>query len=294
MASTYDAAALFTVKDIVAVVTGAGSGLGAVAAHALAANGAKAVYILGRREASLYDTKTKSPNGEVIHPIVCDVTSKEALQAAAEHIRQEIGYINVLFANSGVIKAATEKLDLNNDDVKTIQQKLWKPDMADFTETMNVNVTGAFYTTIAFLDLLDEGNKRAVVSQKSHVVLTSSIAAYSRLPVAGSAYGVSKAAVTQLMKQLSSLLSNHKIRVNAIAPGFYPSEMTQDMPFMKADKDPRLEGSVHKDLVPLERVGSEEDFAGVVLFLASRAGGYIDGVVLITDGGRIGMIPNSY
>lgn len=294
MASSYDAQALFDVKNIVAVITGGGSGLGKVVAHALAANGAKAVYILGRRQESLTATKDSSPNPQVIHTIVCDVTSKGSLQDAAKSIRDEIGYIDVLFANSGVITASVSIQDADSLSAKSLQERLWAPDMDEFTKTFHVNVTGAFYTAVAFLGLLDEGNKRAVVPQKSQVIITSSIAAFARKPAAGFAYGTSKAAVTHLAKQLATLLGPLKIRVNTIAPGFYPSEMTDNMPFMKASADPRKEGGLPKDFVPLERSGSEEDIAGAALFLVSRAGGYIGGNVLVTDGSRLGIMPATY
>lgn len=70
--------------------------------------------------------------------------------------------------------------------------------------------------------------------------------------------------------------------------------MTQDMSYMKTEKDPREEGALHSSVVPLERVGSEEDFAGVALFLASKAGGYVDGAIILADGGRISLLPSSY
>ena len=294
MASSYDAQALFSVKDIVAVITGGGSGLGKVIAHALAANGAKAVYILGRRHESLTATKDSSPNSQAIHTIVCDVTSKDSLQKAADKVRHDVGYIDVLFANSGVMTAMVPIHDAGELTAKKLQDRLWGPDTDDFNASFHVNVTGVYFSAVAFLDLLDEGNKRAVVPQKSQVIITSSVAAYARSPAAGFAYGTSKAAVSHLAKQLSTLLASFKIRVNTIAPGFYPSEMTDVMPFMKATPDPREEGGLPKEMVPLERSGTEEDIAGAVLFLVSKAGGYIGGNVLVTDGGRVGIIPATY
>lgn len=291
--SSYDAASLFGVKDLVAVITGGGSGLGAITAHALAVNGAKAVYILGRRKEALISTREKSTRPHVVHPVVCDVTSKEGLTAAVDRIRSEIGYIDILFANSGINIAGTGSID-PNDDVKTIQDRMWEPTMEDFTSNLHVNVTGAYYTAVAFLDLLDQGNKRAVVPEKSQIVLTSSGASFSRMPYSGFAYSASKAAVTHMTKQLSTTLAPHKIRVNAIAPGFFASEMTQDQPFMKTAGDPREEGALDSKMVPLRRIGTEEDYAGVILFLASKAGAYMDGTIVLVDGGRIAQIPNSY
>lgn len=291
----YSSSSLFDISNLVAVITGGGSGLGLIVAHALAANNAKAVYILGRREDSLKACVTNAAsNGDRIHPIVCDVTSKDSLNAAAARVRAEVGYIDVLFANSGVIHANTSVLGPGkNPSIKELQSGLFEPSMEDFTKTLHVNVTGTFYTVLAFLDLLDEGNKRAVVPQKSNVLITTSVAGYSRSPAAGFSYGASKAAAAHMAKQLATMLAPHKIRVNTIAPGFYPSEMTNKMPWMQG-VNPRDEGSVDVAIVPLERTGSEEDMAGAALFLMSKAGGYIDGNVLLTDGGRLSTMPATY
>lgn len=295
MASSYSAQSLFEVKGLIAVVTGGGSGLGKVIAHALAANGAKAVYILGRREEALGRTRDSSPNPDITHPVVCDVTSKDSLATAADRVRKDVGYCDVVFANSGVATAGLGDAikNVGNSSVKSLQEKLWAPSMDEFNKTFHVNVTGAFYTAVAFLDLLDEANKRAVVSQKAQVVITASIAGFSRMPAAGFAYGPSKAAVMHLTKQLATVLSPLKIRINCIAPGIYPSDMTEST-FFKDSANPRQEGGLPKEMVPLERCGAEEEMAGAALFLASKAGGYVDGNVLVTDGGRVGIMPGSY
>ena len=99
--------------------------------------------------------------------------------------------------------------------------------MEDFTQIQHVNLTGAFYTVLAFLSLLGEGNKlrqavKSVVGplqQKSQVIVMSSVAAYSRMSAVGFHYPTSKAAVTHMIKMLSTRLSEFGIRVNGIAPG---------------------------------------------------------------------------
>lgn len=296
MATRYDSQTLFRVDNLVAVITGGGSGLGRITAHALVANGAKRVYILGRRAASLETTKATSSHPENMTPIVCDVTSKEALRAAADKVRQDYGYCDVVFANSGVSTAdASPYLNPRDKlDIKDLQEGLWQHATEHFTQSFHVNVTGVFYTTVAFLDLLDEGNRRGGVPQKSQVVVVTSLGGFARRPAASFAYGASKAGAGHMAKQLATLLAPYKIRVNTIAPGFYPSEMTENASFMRDAEDPRREGSLAGSLVPLERVGSEEDMAGAVLFLVSRAGGYVDGNVLLTDGGRAGIMPCTY
>lgn len=292
---SYSVESLFRVDGLVAVITGGGSGLGRIAAHALAANGAKAVYVLGRREDALAATRDTCPNPDVIKPIVCDVTSKDALKAAADRVRGELGYCDVVFANSGVITADNSSIigNINNLSLKEIQESLWKYDMEEFTQSFHVNVTAVFYTVLAFLDLLDEGNKRAIIPQKSQVITTTSVASFARLPKAGFAHGSSKAALAQLGKQLATMLAPHKIRVNSIAPGLYPSEMTE-RDIKASTREVREEGSFPGSFIPLARMGTEEEFGGAVLFLTSKAGGYVDGGVLLTDGGRLSITTSTY
>ncbi|UKZ74356.1 hypothetical protein TrVFT333_002022 [Trichoderma virens FT-333] len=291
----YSVESLFRVDGLVAVITGGGSGLGRITAHALAANGAKAVYVLGRREEALAATRDTCPKPEAIRPVVCDVTSKDSLKAAADRVRGELGYCDVVFANSGVITADNSDIIKNasNLDIKAIQEGLWEHSMEEFTQSFHVNVTAVLYTVLAFLDLLDEGNKKAVVAQKSQVIVTTSVATYARLPKAGFAYGSSKAAAGQLAKQLATLLAPHKIRVNSIAPGLYPSEMTE-RDIKASEKEVREEGSLPGSFVPLARMGTEEEFGGAMLFLTSKAGGYVDGSVLLADGGRLSITTSTY
>lgn len=105
-------------------------------------------------------------------------------------------------------------------------------------------------------------------------------------------YGQSKAAATHMGKQLSTNLAPYKIRVNVICPGMFPTEMTESI--LPQGKDPCVEGNVPTSLSPLGRYGSEEDMAGLILYLVSRAGTYVDGCVQVADGGRLAQIPSTY
>ena len=87
------------------------------------------------------------------------------------------------------------------------------------------------------------------------------------------------------------MFAPYHIRANVIAPGLYPSEMTEER---FKDEDGGKEGSVPADFIPATRAGREEDMAGTVLFLCSKAGAYLDGNVLVTDGGRLGVTPSTY
>ncbi|KAI9764253.1 MAG: hypothetical protein M1835_007608 [Candelina submexicana] len=128
------------------------------------------------------------------------------------------------------------------------------------------------------------GNKKGNVEQQSQVIATSSIGAYNRVPAAGFAYGGSKAAVIHMMKQLATKFAGFGIRANVLAPGLYPSEMTTSL----------IRPTVSKETIPAERLGTEEDMAGTILYLTSKAGAYCNGNVLITDGGRLCITPASY
>lgn len=188
--------ALFNVNGLIAVVTGGGSGLGLYAARALDANGAKAVYIVGRRESTLQAAASTAVNGTLI-PLVGDVTDKSSLQALADRVRRDHGQINLLFANAGVMgpKAADSVPTLaagGKPGVKELQKGLWEPEMEAFSQAAHVNCTGVFYTAVAFLDLLEEGNWRRNVPQDSQVLVTSSIAGFSRHLANSFAYSTSK------------------------------------------------------------------------------------------------------
>ena len=239
MSQATDRESLFSVEDTVAVITGGGSGLGAQMALALdvstvqfergkcanrvKANGARAVYILGRRADSLQKTVDAAVNHKIV-PIVADVTSQESLAAAAAEVRAAEGVVDVLIANSGIFGPTHYGLFpvSETSSISDIQSNLWNIPMGAWTQTMHVNVTGTFYTIVAFLDLLDAANHRSATSfprPKSQVIVISSISGFIRLPGGSFSYGPSKAAATHMGKQLATSFAPYKIRFNTIAPG---------------------------------------------------------------------------
>lgn len=100
-----------------------------------------------------------------------------------------------------------------------IQRDLWSLDPALFSKTFSNNVGAVYFSMAAFLPLLKAGNEKGNISQSSQVIITGSIGAFGRVPLAHIAYSASKAAVTHMAKQLSTGLTRHKIRFNVIAPG---------------------------------------------------------------------------
>ncbi|KAF4628183.1 hypothetical protein G7Y89_g9968 [Cudoniella acicularis] len=277
-----DRETLFDCTGLVVVITGGGTGLGLCMARSLAINGAT-VYILGRRLSKLEEAvgscSSIQPPGEVI-PLECDVTSKPSLEAAASKIGEKTGFVNLVIANAGVPGPSNRALLPRPADdprgplaIQEVQQHLWETSIDDFTEVFKINVTGALYTAVAFLDLLDKGNVRRNVKQSSQVIITSSIGGFHRSWTQASlAYTTSKAAVNHLVKSLASFLVQWKIRVNGLAPGLFTSEMMQAV-FGK-DRDLTAEGALPVEMQPLRRAGRDEEMAGTILYLASQAGAY--------------------
>lgn len=193
-------------------------------ARALALNGAHKVYIIGRRKEVLEAAAKESSHGNII-PLVGDVTSKDTLQSIVARIESELGYINVLIANSGIGGPQTSSITPSSS-LEEYQSILWNTSSDEYTRTFAVNTTAAYYCIVAFLALLDAGNKRGNVEQKSQVIATSSIGGFNRAVPGGYSYGQSKAATTLMMKQFSTSLVPYHIRANTIAPGcmLFPSD----------------------------------------------------------------------
>ena len=215
--ASLEAGNLFNAKGLVAVITGGGSGIGLMMTEALALNGAHKVYIIGRRKEVLDEATKKSPHDNII-PLVGDVTSKESLQSIVSHIEKDVGYINVLIANSG-IQGPPENPISAKLPLSEYQSILWNQSFDEYSKVFAVNTSAVFFSIIAFLKLLDAGNTKNNVEQQSQVIATSSIGGFNRNVPGGYAYGQSKAAVTHLMKQMATQLVPYGIRSNVIVPG---------------------------------------------------------------------------
>ncbi|KAJ8130243.1 hypothetical protein O1611_g3389 [Lasiodiplodia mahajangana] len=268
-ATALSAANLFNVNGLVAAVTGGGTGIGLMITKALVTNGAAKVYILGRRLNTLQEAASSIGSPNVV-PVVCDVTSVEALKAAVSQIEQDTGFVNLLVCNSGIGGPYG-----NRPTPETTLDEFVSANMAvpieEYTNTFAVNTSAVWYTSMSFLKLLSAGNARGNVEQKSQVVATSSIGGFNKINTGGFACVV---------------LPQWDIRANLICPGLYPSEMSA--PILARS------GPIVKSQVPLERVGDEQDMGGAILYLASRAGAYLNGTVIVTDGGRLTTFPSTF
>jgi NAD(P)-dependent dehydrogenase (short-subunit alcohol dehydrogenase family) len=256
--------------------------------RALAVNGASKVYIVGRRREVL-EAAAQEINPEVVVPLPGDVTCRETLLHLADNVKTATGYVNLVVANAGIMgpRPLKDTPDGPPPSVSEYRAHALRTPMEEFTKTYAVNTTAVYYTALAFLDLLDQGNKRANMGPDwcSQILATSSIGGFSRLRGASFAYNSSKAAVTHLMMMLATSFVPFKIRCNVLAPGPFPSDMTTGI-FGNTTSFEKIS--------PAGRAGKEEDIAGAVLYLATKAGAYLNGSVLVVDGGRLGTLVSTH
>ncbi|KAF3059793.1 Zerumbone synthase [Daldinia childiae] len=296
-----DSSGLFRVDGMVAVITGGGSGIGNVMARAFAGAGAKKIYILGRRRETLETAATAHPS---IIPVQCDISTKDSLQSAVDFITRDIGYVNLFIANSGALGPLASWT--RGASVSELRKNLFEDtSMEEFSNAFHVNVTGTMFSIFAFLELLDAGNKQAlkggfgapikkgsdVPSIQSQVIITSSISAFSRTFLSPPAYAGSKSALIHLTKHTSTGLNGHGIRVNALAPGLFPSELAANL---IGSRDPATESVDDPKFIPARKFGSDDEMAGAVLYLASKAGSFCNGFILVNDGGKLSTMPADY
>ncbi|MDD7964960.1 SDR family NAD(P)-dependent oxidoreductase [Actinomycetospora lemnae] len=243
----------FRLDDRVAVITGASSGLGVVFATALAEAGAD-VVLGARRAEKLEDTrKAVEERGRRALTVSTDVASPDDCRALADAAATEFGKIDILVNNAGIGTAypATKET----------------PDQ--FRQVIDVNLNGCYWMAQAVVPHMPQGS--AIVNVSSILALTT-----AGLPQA--AYSASKAGLLGLTRDLAQQWTPRKgIRVNALAPGFFTSEMT----------DSYQEGYLEKMMprVLAGRIGDPEELAASLVWLVSDAGSYVTGTTVTVDGG---------
>lgn len=265
-----------------ALVTGGGSGIGLMATQALAVNGAK-VYITGRTSEKLQRVKdmySQNITGQII-PITADMTSKEAIHKLVREIESKEQALHILINNAGI---SSTKANTDAEDPKELQQELFTSENSNFDEWEQVyrtNVCQAFFTTTAFLPLLQKGSEMDQ-GWSSTVINISSISGILKISQHHFAYNTSKAAAIHLTKMLAQEVTSSglKIRVNNIAPGVFPSEMTGS-----AGGEGHGVPKGKYENVPAGRPGKDEDMAGAVLFTAANQ--YLNGQTIVVDGGYV-------
>jgi len=238
----------------VAIVTGGNSGIGLASAKALIAEGAH-VYITGRRAEELQAAAAML--GSNATAVQGDVSNPEDVEALYQLVKKQHGRVDIFFANAGVVNPAP--LGSLTDE--------------HIDKMLNINVKGVIWTVQKALPLMGSGGS---------IILSSSIVASKGFP-SWSIYSASKAAVRSFARTWASDLQGKNIRVNAISPGVIDTpghsrpdtEKTQVEAFF----------SHVASLTPLQRVGSDDEVAKTVCFLASEESSFINGVELFIDGG---------
>ncbi|MEO8536140.1 MAG: glucose 1-dehydrogenase [Betaproteobacteria bacterium] len=240
-----------------ALITGANGSLGSHFARTLAAAGAK-VAIAARRVESLRAVQQGLDAYRVrVAPVALDVTDPASVAAAFEQAESVLGPITVVVNNAGV--AITKPLLDQTDD--------------DWRRVIEVNLTGAWRVAqTAARRMVAHARGGSIVNIGSILGLRVS----TQLP----SYTASKGALVQLTRAMALELARHRIRVNALAPGYIETDMNRSFFVTEA-------GQALIKRVPQRRIGTPDELDGALLLLASDAGSYITGTVLVVDGGHL-------
>ncbi len=249
---------MFDLKDNVAVVSGASSGLGKQMALALARQGAK-LAILARRIERLEEFKPEllEAGATDVIAIKCDVTDTENIEAAAKEVEDKFGRVDILLNCAGSAK---------NNGVVNMTDEEW-----DFT--IATDETSVFKMTRAFAKIMQKNHYGRIINIASMYGLVGNTEIHTI------AYHTSKGAVVNFTRAVAAELATDGITCNAICPGYFYTELTTET----LDTDQFQEFA--KTHVPMQRYGQNGELDAAVVFLASKEASYVTGVILPVDGG---------
>ena len=252
-----NAAEMFNLAGRVALVTGASSGLGQQFARALADNGA-AVALVARRADRIAELQKniEAAGGRAV-AIEADVTDRAAMTRAFDAAEKAFGTVTILVNNAGIAHGG-RAVDMSAEE--------WRKVMA-------TNLDAVFFCA-------QEAARRMLATKKQGAIIN--IASVLGLAVAKGAvaYATAKAGVVQVTKALAVELAFKGVRVNAIAPGWFVTEINDSYLASEA-------GTAIKREIPMGRFGNEGDLDGALLLLASDAGAYMTGATIVVDGGQV-------
>jgi NAD(P)-dependent dehydrogenase (short-subunit alcohol dehydrogenase family) len=251
------AAELFDLQGRVAMVTGASGGLGLRFAEVLAANGA-AVALVARRADKLKAAvvKIEKAGGKAI-AVEADVLDRAAMNRAFDQAEKTLGTVTILVNNAGVAHA-TRAIDLTEEE---------------WNRVVRTNLDAVFFWA-------QEGARRMLkAGVKGSVINIASVLGFG-VSKGTIAYATAKAGVIQMTKALGNELAFKGVRVNAIAPGWFVTDINRDYLSSEAGK------KLTRD-IPVGRFGQDGDLDGALLLLASDAGSYIAGATIVCDGGQM-------
>ncbi|MCX7316048.1 MAG: glucose 1-dehydrogenase [Hyphomicrobiales bacterium] len=250
------AAGLFDVQGKVAVVTGASSGLGVQFAHALASHGAKTVLVARRQEQLDGHVADLSAKGLQAMAVAADLTKAQDIARLFDQVERDWGTPAILVNNAGLAQAA----------------KLSEISRADWATTMALNLDAVLFTA-------QMAAQRMMAAKLEGSIINIASILGSRVQKGVGAYCTSKAGVIQLTRAMALEWAGRGIRVNALAPGYAVTDINRD--YLESPA-----GQAMLPDIPLRRFGTEGDFDGALLLLASDAGRYMTGTTLTIDGGH--------
>jgi NAD(P)-dependent dehydrogenase (short-subunit alcohol dehydrogenase family) len=248
---------IFDLKGKVAIVTGASSGLGVQYSECLADKGANLVIVARRTDKLEANARKLEEKGVQVLAIQCDVTNENEVEEAVRKTIEKFGKIDILVNNAG-LGAVTPLEETTRDE---------------WDKVMDVNVTGVFLFTKHVITHMKKANYGKIINISSMFGLIGNTA------ITTAAYHASKGAVDNLTNALAGEFSKYGITTNAIGPGFFESEMTEDV-----INDDEFKEFV-KSRCPMGRTGREGELNGAMLFLASDASSYVSGQTIYVDGG---------
>lgn len=287
-----EAATLFEVRGYVAVVTGAGNGVGLMAAQTLAANGAR-VYIIGTREEILDTIGEKYSFKGQITPLPGDTSTTDGIRGiAAELTKAESKGINILINSASVTsepRAKSTSSDTDFTDPDAVSRWMTCDGADAWRIAYAGNVWSHHFLTAALLPLLVKGAK-AAPGHSSVVLNVASVAGLTKTHSQGQfAYSSSKAALIHLTREWAHTFLPLGVRVSCIAPSVFPNEISVGR--FDEDRRSRQEEELWRK-IPAGRVGRETDIGSVVLYLCSKAGTYVNGQIVNVDGGEYHFVPS--
>lgn len=262
-------AELFDVSELATVVTGAASGIGFACAEAMSDNGAR-VTLIDANASALDEAVAKlQARGNDVRGVVADVTDRAALHRTIDEAAGGYGRLDVVFANAGMSGGpGFLNQDRTRNPARTIESM--PPELID--RLLEVNFKSVFTTIQAAVPHM----KR---TGGGRIIVTSTISTIRAEIFVGMPYVMSKAGLMQLVRQAALELAAHDIRVNAMAPG----------PFITNIGNGRLQDAATQEFfgrqTPMGRMGRPDDIQGLALFLASAASRYITGEQIVIDGG---------
>lgn len=242
-------------EDKVAIITGAARGIGFSIAEMLSEHGATSIIIDLNREAVDAAVQQIDDMGNRSIGFTADVTNSDEIASIFKEIHKEFGKIDILINNAGITKDGL----------------LMKMKESDWDAVMNVNLKGTFICTQKVCRYMLKSRSGVIINIASVVGIMGN---------AGQAnYAASKGGIIALTKSSAREFASRNIRVNAIAPGFIQTEMTDKLPQEVIDN--------YSSAIPLSRMGTVKDVANLCIFLASQEAGYITGQTIQVDGGLI-------